>query len=77
MPAFRDRGRLLVSYASFTHHCSLFPASKAVLEALGDELKPYFAGKGTIRFPTDRPIPAALVERIVKVRLEENAERTG
>jgi uncharacterized protein YdhG (YjbR/CyaY superfamily) len=76
MPAFRYRGRLLVSYAAFTHHCSLFPASGAVIEALGDELTPYLAGKATIRFPLDRPIPAALVEKIVKVRLEENAERT-
>lgn len=77
MPTFRDRGRLLVSYAAFTRHCSLFPASKAVIEALGEELRPYLAGKATIRFPAGGPIPAALVERIVKVRLEENAERTG
>jgi uncharacterized protein YdhG (YjbR/CyaY superfamily) len=76
MPAFRDRGRLLVSYAAFTHHCSLFPASGAVIEALGDELRPYLAGKATIRFPAGRPIPTVLVEKIVKVRLDENAERT-
>jgi uncharacterized protein YdhG (YjbR/CyaY superfamily) len=78
MPAFRDRGgRILVSYAAFTNHCSLFPASGVVIEALGDELRPYLAGKATIRFPAGRPIPAALVERIVKIRIEENAERTA
>jgi len=78
MPTFRsDDGRILVSYAAFKHHYSLFPASGAVIEALGEELRPYLAGKGTIRFPADQPLPAALVERIVKVRLRENALRGG
>ncbi len=78
MPAFRSHGgRILVSYAAFTNHYSLFPASGAVVEALGEELRPYLAGKGTIRFPADEPIPAALVEKIVRVRLGENADRAG
>jgi len=73
MPAFKDHGRFLVSYAAFKNHCSLFPASEAVIEALGEELKPYFSGKGTIRFHASKPLPAALVKKIVKVRIEENA----
>ena len=73
MPTFKDQGRFLVSYAAFKNHCSLFPASKAVMEALGEELKPYFSGKGTLRFTADKPIPAALVKKIVKTRIEENA----
>jgi uncharacterized protein YdhG (YjbR/CyaY superfamily) len=73
MPAFKLHGRFLVSYAAFKDHCSLFPASAKVLEAYGEELKPYFSGKGTIRFTADKPLPTALVKRIVKVRLEENA----
>jgi uncharacterized protein YdhG (YjbR/CyaY superfamily) len=76
MPAFNAHGRLLVSYAAFTNHCSLFPASAAVREALGDELTPYFSGKGTIRFQAAKPLPAALVKKIVKVRFEENAARS-
>ncbi|HSW41561.1 MAG TPA: DUF1801 domain-containing protein [Patescibacteria group bacterium] len=75
MPAFRTHGRILVYYAAFRAHYSLFPASEAVREALGEELVPYLAGKGTIRFPADRPLPAALVTRIVRARLEENAAR--
>jgi uncharacterized protein YdhG (YjbR/CyaY superfamily) len=75
MPAFRDHGRFLVSYAAFKDHCSLFPASQAVMEAHGEALKPYFSGKGTLRFRPDKPIPAALVERIVRTRLQENAAR--
>jgi uncharacterized protein YdhG (YjbR/CyaY superfamily) len=73
MPAFKDHGRFLVSYAAFKDHCSLFPASKAVMEAHGEALKPYFTGKGTIRFTADKPLPVALVKKIVKTRIEENA----
>jgi uncharacterized protein YdhG (YjbR/CyaY superfamily) len=73
MPAFKLNGRFLVSFAAFKDHCSLFPASYAVMEALGEELKPYFSGKGTLRFTADNPIPAALVKKIVKMRIQENA----
>jgi uncharacterized protein YdhG (YjbR/CyaY superfamily) len=76
MPALRSHGRqFLVSYAAYKAHYSLFPSSDAVIEACGDELTPYLAGKGTIQFPADRPIPAALVTKIVKVRFAENAAR--
>ena len=76
MPTFRSHGgQFLVSYAAYKKHYSLFPASGAVIEALGDELTPYLAGKGTIQFPANAPVPAALVRKIVKVRLKENAAR--
>ena len=72
MPAlYSHDGRFLVSYAAFKQHYSLFPASGAVIQALGDELAPYLAGKATLRFPASRPIPADLVTRVVKVRLAE------
>jgi uncharacterized protein YdhG (YjbR/CyaY superfamily) len=78
MPAFRQDGRFLVSYAAFKDHCSLFPASQAVMDAHGEELKPYFSGKGTLRFTADEPIPAALVKKIVKTRIREiAAPQTG
>ena len=76
MPALRRHGgQFLVSYAAFKNHYSLFPASGAVVEALGEELTPFLAGKGTIRFPASRPIPAALVTKIVEIRVAENAAR--
>jgi len=76
MPALRSHGgQFLVSFASYKRHYSLFPASGAVVEALGKELAPYLAGKGTIQFPADRPIPATLVKRIVMVRVAENKAR--
>lgn len=74
MPAFRvPDGRFLVSFAAYKNHYSIFPASGAVVEALGDELTPYLAGKGTIRFPASRPISAALVTQIVTLRVAEVA----
>ena len=74
MPAFRSHGgQFLVSFAAYKRHDSLFPASGAVVAALGGELTPYLAGKGTIRFPADRPIPVDLVRLIVTVRVAENA----
>jgi uncharacterized protein YdhG (YjbR/CyaY superfamily) len=77
MPALRLRGRFLVSYAAYKDHYSLFPASDAVVEALGDELRPHLSGKGTIRFPADQPLPLALVSKVVRVRVEEERRRTG
>lgn len=75
MPGLRIDGRLVVSYAAFKRHYSLFPASEAVREALGEELEPYLTGKGTISFPADRPVPVDLVTRIVEVRLGETVVR--
>lgn len=78
MPALRVDGHFLVSYAAFKAHYSLFPASEAVVAELGDDLAPHLAGKGTIRFHADRPIPVALVTRIVEVRVrEEDAARAS
>jgi uncharacterized protein YdhG (YjbR/CyaY superfamily) len=78
MPAFRsDGGQFLVSFAAFKDHYSLFPASGAVVEELGDELAPYLAGKGTLRFPSNEPLPLTTVSKVVRVRLTENAARAS
>ncbi len=78
MPALRSHGgQFLVSYAAFKNHYSLFPASDAVVEALGDEVAPYVAGKGTLRFPADQPIPVDTITKIVQIRLGEVAARAG
>jgi uncharacterized protein YdhG (YjbR/CyaY superfamily) len=77
MPAFKQNNRFLVSYAAYRDHCSLFPASQGVRRALGEELASNFSGKGTIRFPADKPLSAEVVRKIVKVRLEEIAAGGG
>lgn len=71
MPALRLDGHFLVSWAAFRRHDSLFPASVAVVEALGDDIAPYLAGRGTIRFPVDRPLPEDVVTRVVRTRVTE------
>jgi uncharacterized protein YdhG (YjbR/CyaY superfamily) len=77
MPAFRVGGRFLVSYGAYRRHCSLFPASQAVRDALGDELAPYVKGKATIQFRADAPLSDSLVTRIVAIRLAERVPAQG
>ncbi len=67
MPAFKYKG-ILVWYAAFSNHCSLFPKA-AVIEQFKDDLKGYVTNKGTIQFPTDKPLSSALVKKIVKARV--------
>jgi uncharacterized protein YdhG (YjbR/CyaY superfamily) len=76
MPGFKRNGRFLVSYDAFKQHYSLFPSSDPIIDALGDRVRPYLAGKGTLRFPADQPLPLDLITEIVKIRVAENdAER--
>jgi uncharacterized protein YdhG (YjbR/CyaY superfamily) len=73
MPAFYSGGKFLVSYAAFKKHLSFFPASGTVMERLGEDLRGYFSGKGTLQFTPDKPLPDELVRAIVAIRLEEIA----
>jgi uncharacterized protein YdhG (YjbR/CyaY superfamily) len=73
IPAFRYKG-VLVWFAAFSDHCSLFPTA-AVIEAFKNELKAFFTSKGTIHFPTDKPLPTALVKRLVKARVAQNESK--
>ncbi len=71
IPAFK-RDVVLVWFAAFASHCSLFPTASVVAKFKA-ELKNYSTSKGTIHFPLDEPIPVALVKRIVKARVAEAA----
>ena len=70
MPMYKQHG-MLVGFAAFKDHCSLFPGAKPVA-TFKDELKAYKTSKGTIQFPIGKPLPAALVKKIVKARVVEN-----
>ena len=75
IPAFKHNG-VLIWYAAFSDHCSLFPTA-SVIEELKDELKGYSTSKGTIHFPIDKPLPAALLKKLVKARLRQNESKKG
>jgi uncharacterized protein YdhG (YjbR/CyaY superfamily) len=74
VPAFKHCG-MLVYYAAFKSHCSFFVASKSMMEELRDDLKPFDTSGVTIRFTPERPLPASLVRKIVRARIEENERR--
>jgi len=69
IPSFKYKG-WLVGYAAFANHCSFFPG--ALPRKFADELKRFPTSKGTIRFPVDKPLPAALVKRLVRARIAQN-----
>jgi uncharacterized protein YdhG (YjbR/CyaY superfamily) len=71
MPTFKYK-RGLVAFAAFSDHCSFFPLGASVLDALAEDLKPFRVAKGTLHFPLDKPLPAALVKKIVKARIAQN-----
>ena len=74
LPAFRLAGKVLVGYGARPNHCAFYPMSSTIVPAFEKELGPFETSKGTIRFQPDHPLPAALVRKLVKARIEENAE---
>jgi len=69
IPAFKYKG-VLVWFAAFSDHCSLFPTA-SVIEKFRSDLKRYSTSKGTIQFPTDKPLPTALIRKMVKARVSQ------
>jgi len=69
IPAFKHK-KILVWYAAFSDHCSLFP-TVSVIKAFKKELKDFRVSKGTIQFPVDKPLPASLLKNMVKARIAE------
>jgi uncharacterized protein YdhG (YjbR/CyaY superfamily) len=73
MPAFKLNG-VLVYFAAFKNHIGFFPTGAGVSH-FKKELETYHTSKGTIRLPHDKPIPIALIEKIVKFRVKENQDK--
>lgn len=71
LPAFRVKGKVVAGFAAFKNHLSYLPHSGSVLEALGQEVAGYRQTKGSLHFPIDQPLPDALVEKLVTVRLRQ------
>jgi uncharacterized protein YdhG (YjbR/CyaY superfamily) len=73
IPAFKYKV-VLVWFAAFSDHCSLFPTA-SVIEAFKNELKSFSTSKGTIQFPADKPLPIALIKRLVKARVAQTKRK--
>ena len=73
MPGFRYDGTVLVWMGATATHCAFYPGG--VVDQFEEDLADYETSKGTIRFQPDRPLPAALVRKIVKLRIAQNAAK--
>jgi uncharacterized protein YdhG (YjbR/CyaY superfamily) len=74
IPTFKYHGPL-VFFAAFKNHCSFYVVSKSIMKTFSSELKPYDTSGTTIHFSVENPLPATLIKKIVKARIEENEAR--
>jgi uncharacterized protein YdhG (YjbR/CyaY superfamily) len=78
IPAYRLNGRIVIYFAGWKAHYSIYPAQKRLVAAFRDRLAPYEVNnKGTIRFPLSEPVPVRLIEAIAKFRAKEVTENRG
>ena len=71
MPAFKVEGKTVAGFAAFKNHLSYFPHSGSVLAELADELTGYERTKGALHFRIDEPLPAGLVRKLIRTRMDE------
>jgi len=76
MPGFKLNNRLLIWFAAFKDHVSIFPTGSGV-EAFKDKLKGYKTSKGTIQLPLDKPVPYSLIAEITRFRVRETAKKNS
>jgi len=74
MPAFKYHG-MLVGFAAAKNHCGFYPWTSRTVEQFKDDLKDFSTSKGAIRFSMEKPLPVALVKKIVKARMKENLSK--
>ncbi len=75
LAAFRLDGRALVAFGAWANHCAFYPMSAATVKLFQPHLKGFETTKGTIRFTSEKPLPAMLVKKLVKARIAENRAR--
>src|SRR5215470_2539170 len=73
IPAYRLNGRVVIYFAGWAEHVSIYPVTARLLETLGARIRPYVASKGTLRFPLSDPIPERLIARVATLRAREAA----
>ena len=74
IPTFTLNGRYLIYFAGWKNHISIYPIPIGS-EEFNKEISQYIAGKGTLKFPIDKPLPLKLITRIVKLKVAENLKR--
>ena len=77
IPAFRLNGCSLVFFGAWANHCAFYPGSSATLKKFRNELRDFQISKGTLRFSPDKPVPVALVKKLLKARIAENNARSN
>ena len=75
IPTFTLNGKYLIYFAGWKHHISIYPIPVGD-DQLNQEIAPYVAGKGTLKFPIDRPMPLKLITKIVKLKVAESLSQT-
>jgi uncharacterized protein YdhG (YjbR/CyaY superfamily) len=77
IPAFRLNGRSLVFFGAWANHCAFYQGSSNTLKKFRNELRNFQTSKGTLRFSPDKPMPVALVKKLLKTRIAENNARAN
>jgi len=75
IPTFTLNGKYLIYFAGWKHHISIYPIPVGDDE-FNQEIAPYVAGKGTLKFPIDKPLPLKLITKIVKLKVAESLSQT-
>jgi uncharacterized protein YdhG (YjbR/CyaY superfamily) len=75
IPTFKYNG-MLMSFAAFSNHCSVFPGAGPI-EEFQKDLKNFRTARGTIQFAPEKPLPSRLLRKLVKARMEENERKKG
>jgi uncharacterized protein YdhG (YjbR/CyaY superfamily) len=71
MPAYRLRGKVIAGFAAFKNHLSYVPHSGSVFAEMPDDVAGYVTSKGALQFPINRPLPKALVKKLIAIRLRQ------
>ena len=71
IPTFELDGKYLLYMAAFKEHVSVYPVTSGMVARYGDQIAKFRSGKGTLRFPLDKPLPIPLIRKLAKARIEE------
>lgn len=75
IPAYKYNGRIIIFFAAFKNHCSIYAMGYALIEKFRNSLKNYEISGTTIHFPLDKPLPASLIKKLVEARIKQNEDK--